>query len=55
MTYGETLVGLPSGYGMSYIATMAMIAVVVVLTALLAKRYLNWKYRNKNSLIAKYI
>jgi uncharacterized membrane protein len=55
MTYGETFVGLPSGYGMSYIATMAMIAVVVVLTALLAKRYLNWKYRNKNSLIAKYI
>ncbi|TMP02443.1 hypothetical protein CWC11_18385 [Pseudoalteromonas sp. S3178] len=55
MTYGETLVGLPPGYGMSYIATLTFIAVVIGLTTLLAKRYITWKRNNKRSLIAKYI
>lgn len=55
MTYGETLVGLPPGYGMSYIATLTFIAVVIGLTTLLAKRYITWKRNNKHSLIAKYI
>jgi uncharacterized membrane protein len=55
MTYGETLVGLPQGYGMSYLATMTMIAVVIAITTLLAKRYINWKRNNKHSLIAQYI
>ncbi|MFL3649609.1 MAG: DUF1624 domain-containing protein [Pseudoalteromonas sp.] len=55
MTYGETLVGLPPGYGMNYIATLTFIAVVIGLTTLLAKRYITWKRNNKRSLIAKYI
>ncbi|MEJ2911975.1 DUF1624 domain-containing protein [Pseudoalteromonas sp. C12FD-1] len=55
MTYGDTLVGLPAGYGMSYGATLLFIAVVIGLTTLLAKRYLGWKRNNKHSLIAKYI
>ncbi|MBQ4858181.1 heparan-alpha-glucosaminide N-acetyltransferase domain-containing protein [Pseudoalteromonas sp. MMG007] len=55
MTYGETLVGLPPGYGMSYVATLTFIAVVIGLTTLLAKRYIIWKRNNKHSLIAKYI
>ncbi|TMO81032.1 hypothetical protein CWC16_04680 [Pseudoalteromonas sp. S3776] len=55
MTYGETLVGLPPGYGMSYVATLTFIAVVIGLTTLLAKRYITWKHNNKHSLIAKYI
>ncbi|MBQ4832302.1 DUF1624 domain-containing protein [Pseudoalteromonas sp. MMG010] len=55
MTYGETLVGLPPAYGMSYVATLTFIAVVIGLTTLLAKRYMTWKRNNKHSLIAKYI
>jgi uncharacterized membrane protein len=55
MTYGETLVGLPTGYGMSYVATLVFIAVVIGLTAVLANYYLAWKQKNKHSLIAKYI
>lgn len=55
MTYGDTLVGLPPGYGMSYGATLLFIAVVIGLTTLLAKRYLGWKRNNKHTLIAKYI
>ena len=55
MTYGDTLVGLPEGYGMSYTATLLFIGVVIGLTTLLAKRYIGWKRNNKHSLIAKYI
>ncbi|WP_193048829.1 DUF1624 domain-containing protein [Pseudoalteromonas undina] len=55
MTYGETLVGLPIGYGMSYVATLLFIAVVIGLAAVLANYYLVWKQKNKHSLIAKYI
>lgn len=45
MTYGETLVGLPTGYGMSYVATLLFIAVVIGLTAVLANYYLAWKQK----------
>ncbi len=55
MTYGETLVGLPEGFGLSYVATMVMIAVVLVITAFLGKHYINWKRNHKGNLIAKYI
>lgn len=55
MTYGETLVGLPPGYGMSYFATLAMAAVVVGLTTWLGQHYANWKRNNKTNLIARYI
>ena len=55
MTYSDTLVGLPPGYGMSYGATLLFIAVVIGITTLLAKRYLGWKRNNKHTLIAKYI
>lgn len=55
MTYGETLVGLPPGYGMSYFATLAMAAVVIGLTTWLGHHYANWKRNNKTNLIARYI
>ncbi|MBB1442591.1 DUF1624 domain-containing protein [Pseudoalteromonas sp. SG43-3] len=55
MTYADTLVGLPEGYGMSYTATLLFITVVIGLTTLLAKRYIVWKRSHKHSLIAKYI
>ena len=55
MTYADTLVGLPEGYGMSYTATLLFIAVVIGLTTLLAKRYIVWKRSHKHTLIAKYI
>lgn len=55
MTYGETLIGLPEGFGLSYGATYILAFTVVVLTTLLAKRYIPWKYANKHNLIARYI
>jgi uncharacterized membrane protein len=55
MTYGETLIGLPEGFGLSYIQTLILVAVVVTLCTLIAKPYLKWKGANKNNLIARYI
>ncbi len=55
MTYGKTLIGLPDGFGLSYGATYIFAAVVVLLTVMLAKGYIPWKYANKNNLIARYI
>ena len=55
MTYGKTLIGLPEGFGLSYGATYIFASVVVLLTALLAKLYVPWKYANKSNFIARYI
>ena len=55
MTYGRTLIGLPEGFGLSYGATYFFAFVVVLLTVLLAKRYVLWKYANKHNLIARYM
>ena len=55
MTYGKTLIGLPEGFGLSYGATYMLASVVVLLTVLLAKRYIPWKNANKHNLIARYI
>lgn len=55
MTYGETLIGLPQGFGLSYGATYILATTVVLLTTLLAKQYIPWKYANKHNLIARYI
>jgi len=55
MTYGETLIGLPEGFGLSYGATYIFAFTVVLLTTLLAKQYIPWKYANKHNSIARYI
>ena len=55
MTYGQTLIGLPEGFGLSYGATYLLTLAVVLFTTLLAKRYISWKYANKNTLIARYV
>ncbi|WP_086933840.1 DUF1624 domain-containing protein [Agarilytica rhodophyticola] len=55
MTYGETLIGLPKGFGLSYGATYLLVICVVILTVLLANIYLPWKRANKTNLIAKYV
>ncbi len=55
MTYGNTLIGLPEGFGLSYWTTYLLAGVVVILTTFLAKRYIKWKNNNNNNLIAKYI
>ena len=55
MTYGETLIGLPEGFGLSYGATYIFAFSVVLLTTLLAKQYIPWKYANKHNSIARYI
>jgi uncharacterized membrane protein len=55
MTYGQTLIGLPEGFGLTYDQTFIFTFVVVLLTALLARYYLKWKKNNKTNLIARYI
>ncbi len=55
MTYGKTLIGLPEGFGLSYGATYIFASVVVLLTVLLAKLYIPWKYANKNNLLSRYV
>ncbi len=55
MTYNSTLIGLPEGYGFSYLETLLLVAVVVSVTTFLAKRYLHWKKANHKNLIARYI
>jgi len=55
MTYGETLTGLPEGFGLSYSATYILATTVALLTTLLAKQYIPWKYANRQNLIARYI
>jgi len=55
MTYGETLIGLPDGYGLTYGQTYLFALSVALLTALLASVYLRWKKENKKNLIARYI
>jgi uncharacterized membrane protein len=55
MTYGKTLIGLPQGFGLSYSQTYWLAFVVVILTNLLARKYIHWKVENKSHLIAKYI
>lgn len=55
MTYGETLIGLPKEFGLSYGATYILATTVVLLTTLLAKQYIPWKSANKRNLIARYI
>jgi len=55
MTYGDTLIGLPEGFGLPYIGTYVLAATTVLLTALLAAKYLTWKQNNKRHLIARYI
>ncbi len=55
MTYNETLIGLPKGYGFSYFWTLVFTAVVVGLTTWLASLYLPWKGRHKEKLVVRYI
>ena len=55
MTYGETLIGLPKGFGLSYWETYLLAASVILVTAFLAKPYLSWKQKNRTNLVAKYI
>lgn len=55
MTYGETLIGLPEGYGLSFAQTYLLVIAVVIITLLLARHYLRWKLANKDNLIARYI
>ncbi|MBX2857716.1 MAG: acyltransferase family protein [Cellvibrionaceae bacterium] len=55
MTYGDTLIGLPAGYGLCYGATYILAAVTAVMTLLLAQRYIEWKQANKQHVIAQYI
>ena len=55
MTYGKTLIGLPEEFGLSYSATYLFTAVVVLLTTLLAKKYIRWQHANKNHIISRYI
>jgi len=55
MTYGETLIGLPEGYGFTFEATLAFAVVVLIVNTLLAKWYIDWKSNNKHTLVAKYI
>lgn len=55
MTYGETLIGLPDGFGLSYGATYLLTIAVVILTTVLARVYLPWKLKNKHTFIARYI
>lgn len=55
MTYGSTLIGLPEGFGLSYLQTLALTAITISLTWWLARFYSGWKRNNKTNLIAKYI
>jgi len=55
MTYGETLIGLPEGFGLSYGQTYLFALFVLLVTVILSKYYLAWKLSNKQNLIAKYI
>ncbi len=55
MTYGETLIGLPAGFGLSYSMTYLFAATAMILTLILAKLYLPWKLSNKHNFIARYI
>lgn len=55
MTYSDTLIGLPEGYGLTYGQTYLFALVVILLTALLANYYLVWKKQNKTNVIARYI
>jgi uncharacterized membrane protein len=55
MTYGSTLIGLPEGFGLSFVATYLLVVLVVCLTTLLARLYLPWRRANQGRFIAKYI
>jgi len=55
MTYGETLIGLPDGYGLTFIQTYILTFVVVIACVFAARHYMLWKAKNKQNIIAKYI
>jgi hypothetical protein len=55
MTYGQTLIGLPAGFGLSFVETYLLAGAVLFLTWLLARWYIPWKKAHKSNLIARYI